>query len=104
MLLTLVRRFSWMMAKTLVWVMRHMSARFSMIGRTSLLEFLGIAIKAGDWVEHDGYDFLVSPQSLQQPFGILFDVQLSRLSWKWRKRSSVKIAERTIKKERNTHC
>lgn len=33
------------------------------------------------------------------------DMRLSRLSWKWRKRSSVKIAERTYEKRAQAlHC
>jgi len=35
----------------------------------------------------------------------LCDLRVSRLSWKWRKRSSVKIAERTYEKRAQAlHC
>jgi uncharacterized protein YqgV (UPF0045/DUF77 family) len=37
--------------------------------------------------------------------GSIDKVELSRLSWKWRKRSSVKIAERTYEKRAQAlHC
>lgn len=38
-------------------------------------------------------------------FSLNMWAQLSRLSWKWRKRSSVKIAERTYEKRAQAlHC